>query len=616
LDGGKEDGRKVTRPSFAPARPMHRLLFSFASSIFPTDRRYQEEDDPMLCSACRTGNPEGCSHCEKCGAPLFVALLEELKDGGTVKLHYVFANGATIGRHPDNAIVFSNRFLSRFHARIDFQNGKFFIEDLSSNNGVLVNNARVRHCELHDFDRIALGRILLRFRTSDLGRSDSKAGMQTHDAFFAGMMNLSQRAETAVLTDEMFEIVARLAMNLTHAERAAIFLYDNNRKLQPALFHNLMQSDQRRDAFEVSQSTIAEVEDSGKMVSRDECLNDPRYKANESIQSLRLNTIICLPLKSSHPLEASTVHDGEPVEQPAKGVLFGVLYLDSRRVLKGLPQYRRAMLEVLADQVSLMIENAVLQREMAEKKKLKKQIRAASDVQERLFPQPIFSHDRFDMAYHYAPAQSICGDYVAFLPLTGSRFLFAIGDVAGKGLSAGLVVMTIHGGLHAEITHNTDLLTLIRRLDRLIYEYSQGKIFVTFFAGVLDVATMQFEYASAGHNPPLLYRHEGDDWQELTTAGIALGVDPDVERAVATMQLNPGDLLTLYTDGVIEARDIFNKQFGKQGLKKVLSNWQIAPRHKKPSLNELVNAVFGRVRHFTSYQPLYDDTTLMAVAIK
>lgn len=570
----------------------------------------------MLCNACGAENPGRSSHCGKCGAPLFVAVLEEITEGGTARVLYVFADGATIGRHPDNTIVLRNLFLSRFHARIDYQDGNFFIEDLSSNNGVFVNDAKISRCELHDFDRITIGKILLRFRTSDLGAGAPKAGLQTQDVFLAGIMSMSQRAETAVLSDEMLEIAAKLALNLTHAERAAIFLYDNNRKLQPALFYNLMKNARHRDGFEISRSTIAEAENAGIMVIREECLHDPRYKSNESIQSLKLSTIICLPLKSSHPLETATIHDAVPASTGVKGVMFGAMYLDSRRVLKVLPQYRRAMLEVLAEQISLMIENVMLQREMAEQKKLKKQIRAASDVQQRLFPAPSFSHPRFEMAYHYAPAQSICGDYLAFLPLSDSRFLFAVGDVAGKGLSAGLMVMTIHGGLHAEITHNTDLLTLVCQLDRLIYEYAEGKIFVTFFAGVLDTDTMQLEYTSAGHNPPLLYCHAEGRWQELAVAGTALGVNPTAERNVATIDLHAGDLLTLYTDGITEARDIFNKQFGKKGLKKILNNWQIEPGDKRPPLNDLVDAVFSRVRHFTGYQPLYDDTTLMAVEIK
>jgi sigma-B regulation protein RsbU (phosphoserine phosphatase) len=293
--------------------------------------------------------------------------------------------------------------------------------------------------------------------------------------------------------------------------------------------------------------------------------------------------------------------------------------LDSRRVLKGLPQYRRTMLQVLADQAALTIANALLQKEMREKHQLNKQIGAAKAMQQRLFPPPSFSHAQFEMAYHYAPAQQIGGDYLAFLPLSESRYLFAIGDVVGKGLPAGLVVMTVHGGLYSEISHHTDLLPLVRSLDRLIYEYAQGQVFVTFFAGVLDVDTRQLEYTSAGHHPPLLYRRAGSDaagWRELSTAGMPLGLNPDIQRAAKAVTLQAGDLLTFYTDGITEARNSAKKQFGKAGLKKVLSSWLASPAEGKPPLTELVNTVFSRMQHFTNYKPLEDDTTLMAVAMK
>ncbi|MGH7598205.1 MAG: SpoIIE family protein phosphatase [bacterium] len=584
----------------------------------------------MHCTNCHADNPAQFSHCAECGLPLFLAVLKEIgEDGGAIRSHYIFANdAATIGRHQDNTVVLRDPSLSRFHARIDYKKDQFFIQDLSSSNGVIVNDAKVRRREIHDFDRLTLGQTVLLFRTgsSAAGAPTHHPILQTQDEFLAAVNHISQRAKAAVFSNEVLEIAARFAIDLTRAERAVIFLYDNNRKLQPAAFHNVAHSDVDRDEFEVSRSSIHEAENTGEMLIREECLNDPRYKHNQSVQALQLNTILCLPLKSSYALETATIFDayigrqsteGQAIQgQAGRSVLFGMLYLDSRRALKGLPQHRKTMLQVLANQVALTIENALLQKEIHEKKLLNKQIDAAKNAQQRLFPAPCFSHPRFEMAYQYAPAQQVGGDYVAFLPLSDTRFLFAVGDVVGKGLPAGLVVMTVHGGLYAEITHNTELLTLTRHLDQLIYEYAQGKVFVTFFASVLDIETMQFEYTNAGHNHPLHYSRAGETWQELSAAGMPLGVDPDIKRTVGTISLQAGDLLALYTDGITEARDRAKKQFGKEGLKKVLSSWLISPPENKPPLTELVKAVFARVQHFTSYQPLEDDTTLMAVAVK
>ena len=549
---------------------------------------------------------------------LFLAVLKEIGKQNAVKSHYIFTTGATIGRHHDNTVILQDPSLSRFHARLDYQNGKFYIQDLSSSNGVLVNDAKVRRREIKDFDRITLGETMLLFRAGEPGTTIAPAFLQTQEDFLAAVNGMSQHAKNAAFSNEVLEIAARFAIKITRAERAVIFLYDNNRQLQPAAFHNVTNSDVHHDEFEVSRSALAEAEDTGEMIIREACLDDPRYQFNQSIQTLQLNTILCLPLKSPHPVEQMTIAEtGKlPAEgQAPQGVLFGVLYLDSRRALKGMPQHRRTMLQVLADQMALTLENALLQKEVREKRQIGKQIRAAKAVQQRLFPPPSFSHAQFDMAYHYAPAQHIGGDYVAFQPLSDARFLFAIGDVVGKGLPAGLVVMTVHGGLYSEISHHTDLLKLVRSLDRLIYEYAQSKVFVTFFACILDTDTMQLEYLGAGHNPPLLYCRAANKWHELASAGIPLGVAPDAERRVESIPLERGDLLTLYTDGITETRDAAKKQFGKEGLKKFLSNWLLSPDDQK-NLPELINAILARAQHFSNYQPFEDDTTLMAVAVK
>jgi sigma-B regulation protein RsbU (phosphoserine phosphatase) len=371
-----------------------------------------------------------------------------------------------------------------------------------------------------------------------------------------------------------------------------------------------------QDAFEVRLAAIAEAETGGEMLMREHLLDDPRYSAQQSIQALRLNTIICLPLKSPHVVDISTAQDAGTERLYAKGVLFGMLYLDSRRPLKGLPQHRQTMLQVLADQTSLAIENAILQREMEEKKNLKQQMRAAKALQQRLFPAPSFSHARLEMANHYAPAQQIGGDYLAFLPLSDSRFVIAIGDVVGKGLPAGLVVMTLHGGLYAEIAHPDDLLALLNNLDRLVYEYAEGKVFVTFFIGILELDQMTLEYASAGHNPPLLLRPKKEEWHELRAAGIPLGLDPETQRGVGKIYLQKGDVLALYTDGLTEARNAYKKQFGLEGLKKVISNWRAAQKRETHTLTALLNAVLERVHNFTNNKALEDDTTIMVVTLK
>ncbi len=566
----------------------------------------------MRCSHCQVENPTQFHHCGNCGAPLFLAALKEVGEQEEAATYYIFAEGATLGRHYDNTIVLLDPSVSRSHARIEYKAGRFFIQDLGSSNGVLVNDNKVERRELKDFDLLTIGKIMLLFRTTELAQSGQNRVMLTQDRFLAAIKDIGESAKAAALSNRVLEIAAEFAITLTRAERAIIFLYDRNLNLKPAVFHNLTRDELQRDEFAVSRSTIEQAVSTGELVIREQAWQS----ANQSIIALSLNTIICLPLKSPHALEVSTAHDAEANGHFAKGVIFGVLYLDSRRPLKGLPEHRRTMLQVLADQTSLAIENALLQREMAEKQRLKKQMRAARAVQQRLFPDPEYSHPHFEMAFHFAAAQQIGGDYLNFIPLSETRFLIAIGDVVGKGLPAGLVVMTLHGGLYSEISHHQPVPAMMRNLDRLIYEYAQGKVFVTFFLGILDIAAKLLEFSSAGHNPPLLRRLPGQQWEEVRAVGIPLGLDPATPRFLETLDLQSGDLLLLYTDGITEAKTKDRKQFGVAGLKQVVDGWLAAQSQQPLTLAALVKEVFAAVQKFSGARQFEDDTTLMAVAVK
>jgi len=566
----------------------------------------------MRCSHCQVENPTQFHHCGNCGAPLFLAALKEVGEQEEAATYYIFAEGATLGRHYDNTIVLLDPSVSRSHARIEYKAGRFFIQDLGSSNGVLVNDSKVERRELKDFDLLTIGKIMLLFRTTELVQSGQNRVMLTQERFLAAIKDIGESAKAAALSHRVLEIAAEFAITLTRAERAIIFLYDRNLNLKPAVFHNLTRDELQRDEFAVSRSTIEQAVSTGELVIREQAWQS----ANQSIIALSLNAIICLPLKSPHALEVSTAHDAEATGHFAKGVIFGVLYLDSRRPLKGLPEHRRTMLQVLADQTSLAIENALLQREMAEKQRLKKQMRAAKAVQQRLFPDPEYSHPGFEMAFHFAAAQQIGGDYLNFIPLSETRFLIAIGDVVGKGLPAGLVVMTLHGGLYSEISHHQQVPAMMRNLDRLIYEYAQGKVFVTFFLGILDIAAKLLEFSSAGHNPPLLRRLPGQQWKEVRAVGIPLGLDPATPRFLETLDLQSGDLLLLYTDGITEAKTKDRKQFGVAGLKQVVDGWLAAQSQQPLTLAALVKEVFAAVQQFSGARQFEDDTTLMAVAVK
>ena len=570
----------------------------------------------MHCPKCNTENSSQSHSCNSCSAPLYIAVLKEIGKNDAVTMHYVFEGGARVGRHYDNSIVLLDYSVSRNHARIDYLKGKFVIQDLSSSNGVLVNDVRVRRKEINDFDRIMLGNVLLLFRTSGFKEIKDEPFFYTQERFIEAIQDISKSKESETPLSKTLEIAANFALSLTGAERGIILLYDSNGELQPAFCGNISEQTFGMDEFDISRSAMEEAEKSGEMLIQESIQDQHKFKASQSIRALKLTAIICLPLKSPRIVNMATQRAKNVHEKSLQGTMFGVLYLDSRQALKGLPQHRRDMLQILADQTSLAIENAILQEELVENEDMKGQIQAAKEVQQRLFPQREFSHPRFEMAYQFQAAQHVGGDYLGFIPLSESRFLLAIGDVVGKGLPAGLVVMTLYGGLYSEISHQQDIRKIIDSLDRLIYDYTAGKVFVTFFLAILDLEANELEFMNAGHNPPLLRNRHNETWQELRAGGVPLGVDPSTKRVVQKCSLDKDDIILFYTDGLVEAHDTKNQLFGMPRLKQAITNWLVSKEQEELNGKELTQVLFKKLRYYTNNRPLDDDTTMMTVIMK
>jgi len=203
----------------------------------------------------------------------------------------------------------------------------------------------------------------------------------------------------------------------------------------------------------------------------------------------------------------------------------------------------------------------------------------------------------------------IGGDFYDFIPAGKDRWGIAIADVSGKGISAALFMALSRTLLHVSGKTGTDPAAAIRQANRWIYEDGRSSMFVTAFYGVLDPAGMRFSYVNAGHNPPVLVREDGVKELE-ESRGIALGVVPDVAIPATTLDLRPGDLLVLYTDGVTEAFNEGYEPFGEDRLMKFL--WA---NRAKPA-RAVLNGLIAEIRAFTGTAPQSDDITLVIVKVE
>ena len=274
-----------------------------------------------------------------------------------------------------------------------------------------------------------------------------------------------------------------------------------------------------------------------------------------------------------------------------------------------LAAYDAADLETLgffAEAAAIAIEKAMLHRRLLAMREMEGQLRLAQEVQARLLPPAPPPLAGYDLAGTSLPASEIGGDYFDFLPLPGGTLGLAIADVAGKGIPAALVMATYRALLRTALADGASPALASARVNRLLHESSWQRVFVTGFHGVLAPASGHLAYANCGHPPPLLLR-AGGAAETLAPSGPLLGVFPEAEFGVLQATLRPGDTLVLYTDGVVEALDAREEQFGTARLAAAVRATAGA------AASDALAAVLAAARAHAGRDDLEDDFTLVLV---
>ncbi len=270
------------------------------------------------------------------------------------------------------------------------------------------------------------------------------------------------------------------------------------------------------------------------------------------------------------------------------------------------------LLESVASQTALALENgrltASVAKEAAHRERITSELEIARKVQERLFPKAAPQVPGLDLAGHCQPAQTVGGDYYDFLATPSGGTGLAIGDVAGKGVPAALLMAGLQASLRgltlAGVSDPADLLT---KLNILIYDATPINRFATFFYGLYDPSNRLLRYSSAGHNPALLYRPASDETIWLKTRGVGLGLKRTSLYEQAEVRLQPEDCLVLYTDGVTEARNSLGDEYGEDRMVAL-----VRANASRPAA-EILEALLCETTDFVGDAPQFDDLTLIVV---
>jgi phosphoserine phosphatase RsbU/P len=293
--------------------------------------------------------------------------------------------------------------------------------------------------------------------------------------------------------------------------------------------------------------------------------------------------------------------------------LLGFISLGPKRSEEPYTSSDVRLLKSVAAQTGLALENANLLQtvadEVAKRERLNREVEIAREVQERLFPQKLPVISGLDYAGHCRPALGVGGDYYDFLALPKGNLGIAIGDVSGKGIAAALMMASLQASLRSEATRAPEnLAAAVANVNRLVYEASASNRYATFFYGQYDPAQGKFDFVNAGHNSPmLLHRGDGGKVTRLEPGGTVVGLIENVQYQQGSVQISPGDLLVAFTDGISEAMNLEDEEWGEERL---LDSIRGCPAK---TAQELLEYVFAAATQFAGAAPQHDDMTLVVL---
>jgi sigma-B regulation protein RsbU (phosphoserine phosphatase) len=265
------------------------------------------------------------------------------------------------------------------------------------------------------------------------------------------------------------------------------------------------------------------------------------------------------------------------------------------------------LLKAVAAQAGAAIENTRLYAEAVEAQRLEEQVRMAADVQQRMIPQTPPNLPGMEVATVYEPCYELGGDLYDFFPLPYDNLGLVIADVSGKGVPASLIMATVRASLRAQVDNLYYIDEVVRRINVMLCRETTTSEFVTLLYGVVDAPNKRLTYCNAGHPPAMLLRD--GVVSELSMGNMVLGVSKDEPYTQSILELESGDTLLLYTDGLSDAMNFEQKTFGRQRVIEALEKGG-------PTAEAVAQNILWEMRKFVGLSKRTDDVTMIVLRVK
>lgn len=578
-----------------------------------------------------------------------MAVLRVIKGSCPGQLVELHGERMVMGRHPNCHIVLDNGAVSRNHAQILESHGSYYLEDLRSRNGTLLNGQRIRgRTELRDNDEVKVCDVVFSFHMGappetevppPAGAKPAPLGVEARNAATVSSPNFVEKPQApssfaaqlfdgstdsssiissldlssfkhpriSVRPEVKLQAVLEISSNLGRALELETILP----KILESLFKIFPQADRcfavlknqetgkleikamrtRREdqvhTARLSTTILNQAMREARALLSADAVDDDRFDFSESVANLQLRSLMCAPL---------VAHSGEAL---------GVIQIDTLGVRQ---QFKEDDLEVLASvaaQAALVVENTYMHAAILKQRDLERELEFATQVQLGFLPTERPRLAGYQFYDFYEAAYRVGGDFFDYVSLPDGRIAVGLGDVAGKGISAALLMARLYSSARYELLTRPNVSSAMAGLNETLASSGLGHRFVTLVFAVIDPRTHVVTIVNAGHMAPLLRDVHGRVQKVgAEESGLPLGIKPDTEYKQTQITLAPGDMLLLYTDGVTEAMTAANEIYGLKRLTEFLNH---APLEVEP----LGEALVEDVEKFCAGEPQRDDICLI-----
>jgi serine phosphatase RsbU (regulator of sigma subunit)/pSer/pThr/pTyr-binding forkhead associated (FHA) protein len=586
-------------------------------------RAFQAQENPMQSQPRRPDssgqhNSETQSSGAPCGSlePRQPATLLVINPSGNRTRLPIAPVPFTIGRHSDNHLVLRDNRASRNHARVLCDESGYVIEDLNSRHGVFVNGIRVQdRAPLVTGDRIEFGvpdsyKLVFTVEEAEIQRlmdqlttPVTRTGQGSSNlAKLRALVEVARTVQSSLSTQTVLSAVVDAALTVTSAQRGFLLLRKGTElevsvardsrgmSLPPSELHvpaRLIQRalEQRRELLTMNFDL------------REQIKHDPDITTSQ----LQSRNIVCVPLVQIRPGGMSE----ETLMMSAVQDTVGVLYLESKIGVADLSAGDRELLHTLAIEASTILENARLLEQERLRQKMDEELKIAREIQQSLMPRRLPQSGWFRAAAASIPSLQVGGDYCDVRQIARDSWAFVVADVSGKGVSSALLASLLQGAFLAGGHAATRMDVLMSQVNQFLVERTEGEKYATLFCGVMRRDGV-LRWSNAGHCPPLVLRRTGEILK-LDATSMPLGMLDEAEFTVKHTQLEPGDKVIVYTDGVSEAQNRQGQFFETKRLELLLR------ANTGKSCDAMIQSLIASIESFTEGVPQSDDITAVVM---